>query len=235
MVFGGRTREAEAREKEKETEEPAGCRWSGRELGRWCEEEERRSGEGKSQKREGPVRAAERRTRRPGRVGPFQQGADTRHRVEKLLEEVGGSVSQPAERICVILQTAGGRSEVPCEDTPSSPPLPNLSCMEPELHPYPTPSTSVDTLFPEEITPGYPSTPEDVLPTYLLPSCRVPSHARLFLPVSWQQPRPHPSSALFPPPLLSRDGPSSSGRGHSHVNWRWSLIKWAGSFPRRRG
>ena len=32
------------------------------------------------------------------------------HRVEKLLEEVGGSVSQPAERICVILQTAGGRS-----------------------------------------------------------------------------------------------------------------------------
>ena len=79
MVFGGRTREAEAREKE-ETEEPAGCRWSGRELGRWCEEEESRSGEGKSQKREGPVRAAERRTRRPGRVGPFQQGADTRHR-----------------------------------------------------------------------------------------------------------------------------------------------------------
>ena len=63
------------------------------------------------------------------------------HRVEKLLEEVGGSVSQPAE--CVILQTAGGRSEVPCEDTPSSPPLPNLSCMEPSCTPIPHPAPAL--------------------------------------------------------------------------------------------
>ena len=91
------------------------------------------------------------------------------HRVEKLLEEVGGSVSQPAERICVILQTAGGR---PCEDTPSSPLLPNISCMEPELHPYPTPSTSFDTLFPEDMTP--PPQKMSSLPTQPLHTSATP-------------------------------------------------------------
>ena len=162
------------------------------------------------------------------------------HRVEKLLEEVGGSVSQPAERICVILQTAGGRSEVPCEDTPSSPPLPNLSCMEPELHPYPTPSTSVDTLFPEEITPGYPSTPEDVLPTYSTAPYFSYSPAAEFPPMlgsSCLFPGNSPGPTLAPPyslhhfspemvphqvggviPTSTGDGPSSSGRGHSHVD-----------------
>ena len=121
------------------------------------------------------------------------------HRVEDLLEELGCSVSQPAERICDnILQTAGGRSEVPCEDTHSSPP-PNLSCeesMEPELHPYPTteaPSTSFDTLFPEEMTSGYPSTQEDVLPTYSTTPYFSYSPAAEFPPMLG-------SSCLFPFP-----------------------------------
>ena len=237
MVFGGRTREAEAREKEKETEEPAGCRWSGRELGRWCEEEERRSGVRNVRDQYEQLSAALGDLVESGRFSKVRILGTAVHCVEKLLEEVGGSVSQPAERICVFLQTAGGRSEVPCEDTPSSPPLPNLSCMEPELHPYPTPSTSVDTLFAEQTTP---STPEDVLPTYSTTPYFSYSPAAEFPPMlgsSCLFPSNSPGPTLAPPyslhfspemvphqvggviPTSTGYGPSSSGWGHSHVDW----------------
>ena len=83
------------------------------------------------------------------------------------LQQLGSSVSQPPERI--YRWDTAFPEEVPCENAHSSSPPPNLKRLEPEQYPYPNteaPSTSLDTLFPDEMTSGYPSIQEDVLPTY---------------------------------------------------------------------
>ena len=87
---------------------------------------------------------------------------------------------------------------------------PNLRRLQPEWYPYPIteePSTSFNTLFPEEMTSGYPSIQEDVLPTYSATPYLSYSPAAEFPPMLGSFPSPGNSSGSTLP-LLSSLNPS---------------------------
>ena len=125
------------------------------------------------------------------------------------LQQLGSSVSQPPERIS--RWDTAFPEEVPCENAYSSPPPPNLKRLEPEQYLYPNteePSTSLDTLFPNEMTSGYPSIQEDVLPTYSATPYFSYSPAAEFPPMLGSFLFPGNSSgSTLPPPSSPNSSP----------------------------